>query len=252
MSTADTTDQPRIAATAEHEFEAARGLPEPLPQGERILWQGSPSVDALARRCFHLPALLAYFAVILAARAATVLGTGGSALDAIIAVAWLSPAAIGALLLMATLAWLTARTAVYTITDRRVVMRVGIVLTVTFNLPYTRLAAAAVSARPGEAGDVALSLEGDDHIAYLNLWPHARPWHLRRPQPTLRCIDDAHAVGALLRTAWQDACGGATAAADVRTAAPVRPPQRAPGGRLAPTGAFARAARRVETEAAHA
>ena len=33
------------------------------------------------------------------------------------------------------LAWLTSRNTVYTITNKRVVMRIGIVLSVTFNLP---------------------------------------------------------------------------------------------------------------------
>ncbi|MEY3475503.1 MAG: hypothetical protein RL087_1961, partial [Pseudomonadota bacterium] len=31
-----------MRAHHEHEFEAAPGLPAPLPVGERILWQGAP------------------------------------------------------------------------------------------------------------------------------------------------------------------------------------------------------------------
>ena len=42
------------------------------------------------------------------------------------------------------MAWLSARNTVYTITDRRVVMRIGIVLTLTFNLPFKRIAAAGL------------------------------------------------------------------------------------------------------------
>ena len=38
--------------SAEHEFEAALGLPEPLPAGETILWQGVPSWTAMARSLF--------------------------------------------------------------------------------------------------------------------------------------------------------------------------------------------------------
>ena len=38
-----------MKALHEHEFEAAPGLPEKLPQGERILWQGAPDALALAR-----------------------------------------------------------------------------------------------------------------------------------------------------------------------------------------------------------
>src|SRR5207237_406494 len=81
----------------------------------------------------------------------------------------------------------------YTITDQRVVLRVGIVLTVTFNLPLKRIDAAATAVGHGASGDIALSLEGADRIAYLHLWPHARPWHVRRTQPMLRCIANAPA-----------------------------------------------------------
>ena len=52
----------------EHEFEAAPGLPEPLPAGERILWQGAPDWRALAVHVFHVRKLAAYFAGILRVR----------------------------------------------------------------------------------------------------------------------------------------------------------------------------------------
>ena len=41
----------------EHEFEAAYGLPEALPKGETILWQGSPDFGDLAVRVFTLKRL---------------------------------------------------------------------------------------------------------------------------------------------------------------------------------------------------
>ncbi len=46
------------------------------------------------------------------------------------------------------MAWLSARSTVYTLTDRRMVMRMGIVLTVTFNLPFKRIAAADMAPAP--------------------------------------------------------------------------------------------------------
>jgi hypothetical protein len=54
-------------------------------------------------------------------------------------------------------------------------------------------------------GDIAIELDGPDRIAYLHLWPHARPWELNRPQPMLRALADVAAVGSLLHTAWQQA-----------------------------------------------
>ena len=53
----------------EHEFEAAPGLPEALPAGERILWQGSPDWRALGNEAFHLKRLAQYFVLMLVVQA---------------------------------------------------------------------------------------------------------------------------------------------------------------------------------------
>jgi hypothetical protein len=52
---------------------------------------------------------------------------------------------------------------------------------------------------------VVLTLAGSDRIAYLLLWPHARPWRYAQPQPALRCVPDAEAVGLALARAVQAA-----------------------------------------------
>ncbi|MFX7853989.1 photosynthetic complex putative assembly protein PuhB, partial [Acinetobacter baumannii] len=83
--------------------------------------------------------------------------------------------------LLSTIAWLMARTTVYTITNKRVVMRVGVVLSITFNLPFAQIGSAGLRRR-GRGGDIVLSLCGTDNIAYAHLWPHARPWRVRRTQ----------------------------------------------------------------------
>ena len=191
----------------EHEFEAEHGLPEPLPAGERVLWQGGPVFSSMVERVFHARTLTVYFAIILAARAVTVLVQGGTVVDAGVAVVWLLPAVLLALGNIVLLAWLTSKTTVYTITDQRVVMRVGIVLTVTFNLPFSRIESAAVQRGKGPHGDIALSLAGPDRIAYLHLWPHARPWRLKKTEPMLRSIDDVAAVSRVLAEAWSEARG---------------------------------------------
>ena len=208
-----------MSPSDEHEFEAEQGLPEPLPQGERVLWQGGPVFASMVERVFHARTLAVYFAVILLARSITVWVHGGTPVEGMVAALWLLPAALLALGLVVMLAWLTSKTTLYTITDRRVVMRVGIVLTVTFNLPFSRIEAAATSVGRGAAGDIALSLAGPDRIAYLHLWPHARPWRLKKTEPMLRSIADAPAVGRLLAEAWGQARG--IAIADV-AAAPAR------------------------------
>ena len=195
----------------EHEFEAAPGLPEPLPRGERLLWQGGPDWRVLARDAMHVRMLAIYFGALLLWRAATVLSGGGTPLAAGTAVLWLLPLPVLAIAVLALLAWLTARTSVYTITDKRVVMRIGVVLSVTFNLPYARIDSAALRTRRDGSGDLSLVLDASDRIAYLHLWPHARPWHLKRTEPMLRALPQARRVAALLAAALADAAGVARA-----------------------------------------
>ena len=196
----------------EHELEPQYGLPERLPDNEKILWQGSPDARVLARSAFHIRKLALYFVALVALQAANVAADGASAADVLLALVW--PAGLSALALLGiwTLAWLTARTAVYTVTDRRVVMRIGIVLTLTFNLPLRTIESAAMRQGSGGHGDIVLALKGPDHIAWLHLWPHARPWHLTRTQPMLRALPQVADVAALLQRAWSAQTGGAVEA----------------------------------------
>jgi len=193
----------------EHELEPQYGLPERLPANEKILWQGSPDARVLARSAFHIRKLALYFVALVAINAASVVTDGATTMDLLLALVW--PAGLSALALggVWTLAWLTARTAVYTVTDRRVVMRIGIVLTLTFNLPLRTLETAAMRQGPDGHGDIVLALKGPDHIAWLHLWPHARPWHLTRTQPMLRALPQVVEVAALLQKAWSAQTGGA-------------------------------------------
>ena len=195
----------------EHEFEPQYGLPERLPANERILWQGSPDAAALARHVFHLRKLALYFAVLIIAAGLPPIWSGQGLGSALQALRWLLPLSLLGLASVALLAWLTARTTVYTLTNRRVVMRVGIVLTVTFNLPLTTLSGAALRSHGRGSADISLQLAGTDRIAYLHLWPSVRPWRFTRPEPTLRCVAGAQQVSALLQQAWSDCTGLAAA-----------------------------------------
>jgi hypothetical protein len=188
----------------EHEFEAQYGLPEQLPADERILWQGAPRWTQLARDVFHADIVALYFGAMLAWRFASSLSDGAGWSGAFASLIWLAPLfafGLGALLL---LGWLSARTTAYTLTNRRVAMRIGIVLTVTYNLPLRCIESADLRRGARARGDIALALEPGTRIAWLHLWPHVRPWQVRRPQPMLRAIDDAAAVSALLGQAWAE------------------------------------------------
>jgi len=189
----------------EHEFEASPGLPEVLPRGETLLWQGGPQPLALARQALHLDGLALYFGALLAWRGAAILHDGGSASEAAWAMARMLPLIALALGLVGLLAWLMARTTAYTVTDRRVVMRVGMVLSITFNLPFSQIAAAQWRPRGQGQGDITLSLTGGDRIAYLHLWPHVRPWRLKQTEPMLRALANASDVAKLLAQALAQA-----------------------------------------------
>ncbi len=222
------------AVVQEHEYEAAHGLPEQLPAGEKILWQGAPHWQTLARDAMHLRLLAVYFAVLLAWRAGAAWMDTGSLGTAALSIVLLLPLALLALATLAVLAWLASRNSVYTITNRRVVMRVGIVLTVTFNLPYRRIESASLRRNANGTGDIALLLSAGDQIAYLHLWPHVRAWHVRRSQPMLRAIPDCARVSELLVQAIADS---ATAGQPVVRTAPARVSQPVTSGSNGPVAA---------------
>ena len=206
----------------EHEFEAQYGLPEELPAGERILWQGAPRWQLVARQVFHLDKVAIYFGVILAWRAGSLWAESGVG-EVLASLKLLLPLVAIALGVLALMGWLTARTTAYTLTNRRVVMRIGIVLTVTYNLPLSRIEGAQLRAGRHGFGDIVLTLEPETRIAWLQLWPHVRPWRVKRAEPMLRALDDANAVAAMLRQAWVDV-NGAPASQAARPAA-ATPPQ---------------------------
>ena len=186
----------------EYEFEPQYGLPERLPADEHIVWQGSPDVRALAASAFHTRKLVFYFGLLVLACAWPALESGADPMALLLSVKWIVPLSLTGLLCVWTLAWMTARTTVYTVTNKRIVMRLGIVLTVTFNLPLKRIAAADVRNLDGSFGDISLALQGDDRIGWVHLWPSVRPWRITKPEPTLRAIPDAASVATALSKAW--------------------------------------------------
>lgn len=210
---------------SEHDFEPVRGLPGALPPGETILWQGAPDWRVLAGQAFHLRAVAAYFALMLIWRTAEALTGGEALLLALRSALWVTPIALAALGMLALLAWLNSVTTVYTITNRRVVMRFGAALPKAINIPFAIIGGAAMKPFSNGAGDLALTLKPPNKLAFLHLWPHARPWRLSAPQPTFRGIRDARAVAGVLASAMGASTPIERAFPNGSTAAP----QAAPG-----------------------
>ncbi len=214
----------------EYECEPVPGLPERLPAGEMLLWQGAPDWRHLARRTFLLRGLAFYFGALALWRVAIVAGDGASAGKAMLAGLLIAAGGAAAVGLLALIAWLMARSTVYSITNRRVVMRFGVALPMTVNLPFRSIEAVDLQRGGDGCGDLSLRLAGRGHLAYLALWPHARPWRYARPEPMLRALPSAATVGELLARAL-------AGTAELREhAAPAGTAQRPAGGGLAAAG----------------
>lgn len=183
---------------SEYEIEPVRGLPETPPEDEKLLWQGTPDALAAARHILHGGWLALYFALLATSASASALMNEATLPE--VASAAMHFAAIGvlALSLLVLIGWLIQRTTIYTITNKRVVMRIGIALPLTLNIPFSKIAAADAKIFGNDTGDISLNPSEPMPLTYLHLWPHARGFHLRNPQPALRCIPEAHAVSSLL------------------------------------------------------
>ncbi|MEL6126648.1 MAG: photosynthetic complex putative assembly protein PuhB [Pseudomonadota bacterium] len=181
-------------------FEPIRGLPEALPEGEEILWQGRPDTWTLVKESLALRWVVGYFVLLAVWRV-------GSLIDLMPLGAALSTAIpfLGLGLLTGAILWLVAlvqaRSTVYTITTARVVMRIGAALTLTVNLPFAAIGGAQLDLRKRGTGTIALQLTGKTRLSYLVCWPHVRPWHMNPTQPALRCIPHAQAVADILARA---------------------------------------------------
>lgn len=205
----------------EHEIEPVPGLPERLPAGETMLWQGRPAARLVAVHLLKSRWLAGYFLVLAAWGAISGIYDGQQPGGILFSLAVLI--ALGAVLLgLAELyAWAIWRTTIYTITDRRVVMRFGVAFSMALNLPYGRID--GVSMRPlgaKGAGTIAIKLAPGHRLSWLIQWPHARGWRFAETEPALICLPDADAASAALAlaiTKHRERHGA------VRHAAPERP-----------------------------
>jgi hypothetical protein len=96
------------------------------------------------------------------------------------------------------------------------VLRVGVALPFTINLPFSAVQSAGLRLHGDGTGDLVLELARPHRVAWLMLWPHARPWHLRDPAPMLRGLAEPEAVAQMLARGLAAASGqsvSATAAA---------------------------------------
>lgn len=179
---------------SEYDHEPVRGLPGVLPEDEQILWQSAPDWTHMALTALHIRLAVAYFAAI-----AIYLATHGDTGSAL-AVSLLGMCVAG---LFTLFAWGVGRTTVYTLTNKRLVLRIGVALNKCINLPLSEIQSANLKMLASGHGNIVLDLKGAPRLGYIMLWPHARSLRFIRPQPVLRAIPDAQAVATLLFKATQ-------------------------------------------------
>ncbi len=168
----------------EYEDEPIPGLPGRLPPGEVIIWQGTPDWLGVARGVFHTRLVTIWFLIV----AGMAFVAGGTGLVG--ALTTLGVAVLG-LALLALLARLQAKSTIYTLTNKRVVLRFGVALPKCVNVPLSLVGRA--DAKPAGSGmvDVSLTPTVRFPLAYLQMWPHVRPWKFGSPQPMLRSVPEA-------------------------------------------------------------
>lgn len=165
------------------------GTPQP---DEAVLWKGRPQVGLLARSAFHANTAGLYMAGLAVIAAAV-----GKPVEAAVATG------LGVVLvaLLYFLAWLSARTTLYIVTDTRVIMRIGMAIETRINVPLKQITAAHLRMRARGHGDIAFEVAGERLLGTILLWPHVRPWHYKMPQPMLRSVPDAAHVAQLIADA---------------------------------------------------
>lgn len=186
---------------AEHDGEPIPGLPGPLPAGESILWQGAPEWRGIARRALFVRGIASYFALLAALQAANLVTQDAGAAEVAAGAGLLLVIGVVPVALLLLFAALSARTTLYTITSRRIVMRVGVALPMTVNIPFLLVDQAKAAHHGDGTGDLLVTLAAPHRASWLALWPHIRPFRVARPEPMLRALKDADVAAQVLSRA---------------------------------------------------
>lgn len=189
----------------EFEFENIRGLPGDLPKDETVLWQGAPDWLQLAIDAFKLYWICGYFAALVAWRFISGLVKDVDPMTSLITALGVVPLGLIAVGIFTFLAWINSRSTVYTITNRRVVMRFGAALTKAINIPFKIIESASSHIKADGSGVVAVKLIAPNKIPLLLLWPHRKPGTVRNPEPAFRSIKDAVTCAPILAEALRRA-----------------------------------------------
>jgi hypothetical protein len=188
--------------TREHEIEPVPGLPGLPPAGEVILWQGRPSAKLLSRHLLKVRWIGGYFLLLAVWAVVSGVHDGreiGGLLFSIAILAALAAVLVGMIELFA---WAVERTTLYTITTERVVMRFGVALSMTLNLPFRKIEAVSTAKFDDKGGMIAIAVAPDTRLSWLIQWPHVRGWRFSRPEPSLAYLPDVEKAANVLSAAF--------------------------------------------------
>ena len=176
----------------EYEDEPVEGLPDYLPEGETMVWQGRPTVAAMARRVFFIPHLALYFGLLIAGHSVYRLMEGVSAAQIMGTFVWQAGLAATVLVLLAWLARSYAASVMYTLTSERLVIRSGVALPMMVNIPIEQITAADMRLYRDGTGDIVLTPVADRKLHWVLLWPNVSAWYSRPIRPLLRGLAEPH------------------------------------------------------------
>ena len=142
----------------EYSHEPIPGLPGELPEGEHVLWQASPSWDAMAKRVFQVYTAALYFLVLIAAHLIYRIMDGAPLSMLTGTLAWQGGLALAVVCILAIMSKLYAASTLYTITSRRLIIRSGVALPMIVNLPLTKVESAGLRRLRDGTGDIAFCL----------------------------------------------------------------------------------------------
>jgi len=197
-------------------------LPADLPPGERVLWFGRPEPVSLWRRAYRAEWVAVWFLAMTGWNFLSLAQSEGTLAGFVSAVRTLGFGAAG-LAILGLLAWASARTTFYVVTERRLIVKSGIALPMFINLPFKHIVNANVRSFADGTGEVTVGVAQGERVPYLALWPSARPARYTRPEPALRCIADARFVADTIARALAEASGQAVLARSaVKTAEAAR------------------------------
>lgn len=185
------------AAVIFGEFDDSRPVtdaPAALAGDERIVWQGAPDWWRFALSVMKLHTIALYFAVIMVARFAADLVAGAGVGAGVVSAAWTLCLAVPVLGFLAVYAKLVARSTRYTVTTKRLVLRIGVALPMTVTIPVDLIDTLDLRRNADGSGDILIGVLPKQRLSYSVLWPHARPWCFSRPQAALRAVPEAEAV----------------------------------------------------------